>query len=348
MARRWRSSCASRKATPAGVSGASKSPATRSEVPVAPVTATVKTLAPAPASKAEAGDGVGRAHQALLDLPEVRELEVLEQEVRRPRREVVPGDGAPVHPHLGVRVAGLLALPEAAALEGDDAQVGASHEIHAEARVAEGEAVAQQRRRVRHGVRYRRYRPRRAEQAEAPLRRVRRGLEDARGLCHHLLAGAPEVEGEAPRRRQRRHLHELDAIDVQRALAAIDEGEPGDVGRVDGALDLAAVRPVLFSSPEAAREVELDDVIARRRPEAVLVAIVEARVAVLDLEAQPEGAPAGVVHGEAQRAVAGPVGHGEYGERAHHDRVEPERARADGAPVGGEGRRARARSWASA
>ncbi len=283
--------------------------------------------------EAEAGDGVRGAHEPVLDLGEIRQLHVLEEEVRRAAREVVAGDREPVDPHLGVGVAGLLALPEAAALEGDPALVGAAGEIDAEALGAEREAVAEERRGIRHGVLDR---AGRAEEAEAAIGRVEGALEDARGLRHHLLAGAAEVEGEAPRRAQRRHLHQLDAIDVEGARAAVDEGEARDVRDVEGALDLAAVGPVLLAAPEAAGEVELDHVIAGGRAEAVLVAIVEALVVVLDLEAEARGAGAGVVHGEAQRAVAGPVGDGELRERAHRAGVEPERSLAVGAPVRGD------------
>ena len=72
------------------------------------------------------------------------------------------------------------------------------------------------------------------------------------------------------------------------------------------------------------------------RREDLLVAVVEAAVVVLHLDPQAGGAGAGVVHGEAQDAVAGPVGDGERFEGSHHAGVEAERAPAVGAPLGGE------------
>src|SRR6185437_16974327 len=99
------------------------------------------------------------------------------------------------------------------------------------------------------------------------LRRVPGGLEDARRLPHHLLAGAAEVEGEAAGRRDGRDADELEVVDVDRALAAVHEGEARDVGDVERGLHRAAVGPVLLAAPEAAGEVEGDDVIAGRRAE---------------------------------------------------------------------------------
>ena len=335
-----RASCASRKAWPAGVSGARRRPATRRGFSRAAVTATVKRFSPAAAwNLKRVMAWAGRTSRSSI-WSRLVISEILEEEVRLSARGRVRRDRDAVHPHLGPVVVALLALPEAAALEGDPAEVGASREIDAEGRVAEREAVAEERRGIRHGAREGSHL---SQEAEAPLGGVLRRLEDTRGLPHHLLAGAAEVEGEAPRGRELWHLHELQAVDVERALAAVDEGDAGDAGDVEGGLDRAAVGPVLLASPEPAGEVELDHVIAGQRPEAVLVAIVEALVPVLDLEPQAQRGRAGVVHGEPQRAVAGPVGDREIREGSHHPPVDPERSLAVGAPLARDGRLPRAR-----
>ncbi len=282
----------------------------------------------------EAGDGRGGAHQLGLDLIEAGELGVLEGEVRAGRGEVVlVGDDA-VDEERGVGVAAGLALPEAAALEGHPAEVFAAGEVDAKAAGVEAEAAAEERRRERGAAEEELLGL--AEHAEAALGRVERGLEDAGALRHDREAFLAEVEGEGEGGGDGGALLDREPVDEEVAGAAVVEADARDLGDVDRRLHVAAVGQVLFAAPEAAREVELDHLIAGEGAEAALEARGELGVVVLDLQAELHGAVERVVDVEAEHGERAPVGDAQVGEACLDPRADHQRARAVGVPRGGD------------
>ncbi len=122
---------------------------------------------------------------------------------------------------------------------------------------------------------------------------------------------------------------------MHRPIPTVLEPDSRDVPEIDRCLLAPTVRPVLLSTPQPTRQIQIDSRVPRRRPERGPVPVVQPVVVVRELEADDREPRPRVAHVHPQRIEPAKVGAMEAVDRREETGVDPERRLAVDLPFRG-------------